>query len=492
MKCCFCGCRCADSRLPRDWKVCGRFALCGECRRTRCRIRTLTTSVAELVAASSRDFGAAWEKTFGPDTPVLIQDRDRVELSLSGHDAIIRVFFADRWWVLRLNSGGWSAGRRTDYRHLLAGEAIALEVQLYRESAHVAPLHNPFVHKRRSGSGIVCRIAAWLPGGPRPENSLSDFDILSQQDIAFMELNKLRKAIRSNRVSFPAQVPIFPGCCHRTDLQRCLVQLYFVLGWSCSGIAARYRMVPRQVRHILKTWKQRAAKSGYIQPIPPPAVISQLKIIGDFSPPLNLRVQAKPDPAIQDSRLISALKAGSKGANEQLLERFQNPVYNLASRLLGDEASTPGVTQEVFLKAFRGVGSLCHDTSLRTWLYRIVVDESLSRLRRTFKDPQPHGAGNADFEFPLRSALAGVDPAFRAPLVLRELEDLTHDEIAEILRLPAHTVRWQIERGREALRRNLARRSGSPASGLTNEAAHPVLRSVPEAGAMKPAGTPAF
>ena len=86
-------------------------------------------------------------------------------------------------------------------------------------------------------------------------------------EIGQLSLNDLREAIRCNRVSFPSQVPIFPKH-DRPDLQRKMVQLYFVLGWSCGAIARRYGMIRQRVQQILNTWKRRAVEMGYIQHIP--------------------------------------------------------------------------------------------------------------------------------------------------------------------------------------------------------------------------------
>ena len=81
-------------------------------------------------------------------------------------------------------------------------------------------------------------------------------------------IDDLRKAIRANRVSFPSQVPIFPMH-DRPDLQFKLAQLYFIFGWSCSAIAAKYGLIRQRVQQILNTWKRRAAQMGYLQAIPP-------------------------------------------------------------------------------------------------------------------------------------------------------------------------------------------------------------------------------
>ncbi len=83
-----------------------------------------------------------------------------------------------------------------------------------------------------------------------------------------LRIDGLREAIRANRVSFPSQVPTFERH-DRPDLQRQLVQLYFVLGWNCESIADRYGLIHQRVRQILTTWKRRALAMGYIQYIPP-------------------------------------------------------------------------------------------------------------------------------------------------------------------------------------------------------------------------------
>ena len=86
--------------------------------------------------------------------------------------------------------------------------------------------------------------------------------------IESLRLDQLRAGIRANRISFPAQVPVFEKH-DRPDLQRKIVQLYFVLGWKCNSIAKRYGLIRQRVQQILNTWKRRAAEMGYIQNIPP-------------------------------------------------------------------------------------------------------------------------------------------------------------------------------------------------------------------------------
>jgi RNA polymerase sigma-70 factor, ECF subfamily len=207
-------------------------------------------------------------------------------------------------------------------------------------------------------------------------------------------------------------------------------------------------------------------------------------LAADYYLSLNSSLTAEQEAALEDHRLVSGLQAGDERAYEQLIERFQNPVYNLAYRLLNDQADASDVAQEVFLKIFRNVGNFRGDSTLRTWVYRIAVNESHNRRRwlfrhrrgetgidETFEDSDGRekplmDSGETPFDFTvnrealvlLEEALAGINPVFRAALVLREIEDMSYDEIAEILEVSIGTVKSRIVRGREALRRNLATR----------------------------------
>jgi len=97
------------------------------------------------------------------------------------------------------------------------------------------------------------------------------------ESIDGMSLSKLRHAIRSNRVSFPSQVPTFRKH-DRPDLQRKMVQLYFLFGWNCGAIATRYGMIRQRVQQILNTWKRRAIQTGYIQQIPSEADVARAAV----------------------------------------------------------------------------------------------------------------------------------------------------------------------------------------------------------------------
>lgn len=205
---------------------------------------------------------------------------------------------------------------------------------------------------------------------------------------------------------------------------------------------------------------------------------------------LNANLTTDQEASLEDRRLISALQHGDEQAYEQLIQRFQTSIYNLAYRLLNDQAEASDVLQEVFLKVFRSVNSFRGDSSLRTWIYRIAINESynrrrwLSRHRRgettleeTFEDcearerPLTDGTEspfdftmNREAQLLLEEGLAAVNPVFRTALVLREIEDMSYEEIAAVLEVSMGTVKSRIVRGREALRRYLASRIAPAAS----------------------------
>lgn len=191
-----------------------------------------------------------------------------------------------------------------------------------------------------------------------------------------------------------------------------------------------------------------------------------------------------------DEQLVEGLRTGAEEAYEALIQRFQHPVYNLINRLLDDPEESPDVLQEVFLKVFRKIGSFRGQASLKTWIYRIAVNEAynhrrfFSRHRKqeigidrtdesgsTLHDVLPdHSrspfelASDAETHQRVEEALLEINPGFRAAVVLRDLEELSYEEIAEVLNLSLGTVKSRILRGREALRKVLTERNALPSA----------------------------
>jgi RNA polymerase sigma-70 factor, ECF subfamily len=200
---------------------------------------------------------------------------------------------------------------------------------------------------------------------------------------------------------------------------------------------------------------------------------------------------------LEDLLLVDALRDGADSAYEELIRRFQQPVYALALRLLDDQGEACDVVQEVFLKVFRNVGSFRNQSSLKTWIYRITVNEAHNARRwffrhrrreveldnapddtRDWKEIIPDSsrspydvALDREQHVMIEAALERINPIFREAVVLRDIMDLSYEEIAEVIGVSLGTVKSRILRGREALRDKLA--------GSMN--AEPSLRLVPKA-----------
>ena len=109
---------------------------------------------------------------------------------------------------------------------------------------------------------------------------------LDQVKLENLRTDQLRAAVRSNLVTFPSQVPVFERH-DRPDLQRQVVQLYFVLGWSCATIAERYGMVRQRIGQVLNTWKRRAVGQDLSSTFRFPKVFAVLMpLSGSFCLPL--------------------------------------------------------------------------------------------------------------------------------------------------------------------------------------------------------------
>ena len=202
----------------------------------------------------------------------------------------------------------------------------------------------------------------------------------------------------------------------------------------------------------------------------------------------NLSILAKSQPGVseEDARVLRGLRAGIDSAYEELIERYEQPLYNIAYRLLGNQTDACDVVQEVFLKVFRGVGTFREQSSLRTWVYRIAINEARNHQRwfsrhcrqqvpieretadqeGTYEIAQDPGrspyelARDSETRTLIEQALTRINPTFGTAVVLRDIQDLSYEEIAEILQVSLGTVKSRILRGREALRRELMEQAG--------------------------------
>ncbi len=218
-----------------------------------------------------------------------------------------------------------------------------------------------------------------------------------------------------------------------------------------------------------ESWQARSGRGR------PPAGVERL---GEIASALGSRAE--------EASLVAELKAGREQAYEWLVARFHQPVYSLVARIVRDPADAADTTQEVFLKVYRGIRSFHGDASLKTWIYRIAIREAANQRRWWFRHKrretsmetpvQNSGEGSpvslldtladgADSPFEslvhqeargrVESELRQLPEPYRTAVVLRDIEELSYEEVAEVLGVSLGTVKSRLMRGRDALRKRL-------------------------------------
>jgi RNA polymerase sigma-70 factor (ECF subfamily) len=183
-------------------------------------------------------------------------------------------------------------------------------------------------------------------------------------------------------------------------------------------------------------------------------------------------------PWVRDEgELVTELQSGSDSAFDYLVSYYHSSVFNLVYGILSDRADAADVTQEVFLHVFRGIRGFRGGSSLKTWLYRISVRQALNHRRWCWRHHRmqtsidAEGTENSpvlelkddeatpfeqcaahEVQVTVRRALANVPPVFRSAVILRDLEGLSYEEIAEVLEVSVGTVKSRIMRGRRMLK----------------------------------------
>lgn len=189
----------------------------------------------------------------------------------------------------------------------------------------------------------------------------------------------------------------------------------------------------------------------------------------------------------EEATILLELKAGSEEAFASLIAQYHQPIYSLVARTIRNPADAPDLTQEIFLKVFRGMGGFKGDSSLRTWIYRIAIHEASNQRRwwrRHCEKDVPleadsthcedgetlslletlaaHGdspfdlAAQAELRAQVEAHLREVPEPYRTTVVLRDIEGFAYEEIAEILGVQLGTVKSRLMRGRGFLKDRLA------------------------------------
>ena len=212
-----------------------------------------------------------------------------------------------------------------------------------------------------------------------------------------------------------------------------------------------------------------------------------------FGEPIALRGQIEleqvaPAPLVEsrtasEEQFIERLKQGEAAAFSILVAERSPEIYGLLFRLTENSEEARDLTQETFLRAFQSIGSFRGEADLRTWIYRIAINQARNRWRwwrrrkreatvsldsTEDRDKQPLSASLAENsrtpeeetlaherQRVLRDALRTLGRAYREAVILRDIEGFTYEEIATTLRISVGTVKSRLARGRQELRRRL-------------------------------------
>lgn len=174
---------------------------------------------------------------------------------------------------------------------------------------------------------------------------------------------------------------------------------------------------------------------------------------------------------VGDDVLVAAAQRGDGAAFDELVRRHSTPMFRVAFRVLGDGVEAEDAVQDAWVSAWRSLRSFRGDSAPSTWLYRVVTNAALALIRRrrstVLVDPIDEAFGRltcgSDSDTPeahavrreeavlVQRAIATLAPSQRVPLVLRELEGLSYDEIAEVLDVSVTALHSRLHRARVAL-----------------------------------------
>jgi RNA polymerase sigma-70 factor, ECF subfamily len=175
-------------------------------------------------------------------------------------------------------------------------------------------------------------------------------------------------------------------------------------------------------------------------------------------------------PAVSDELLMAAFARGSNDAFGELFLRYKQPVFGFFRRRVTDAAVAEELTQETFVAVLGAKARYEPSATFRTYLYAIGFNLLRAHRRKAaframfagVAEQEPAARNSLDAEMVLRDAMRRLDRVDREILLLREFEELSYAEIAELLKLPLNTVRSRLFRARMALRELLA----APARGV--------------------------
>jgi RNA polymerase sigma-70 factor, ECF subfamily len=181
--------------------------------------------------------------------------------------------------------------------------------------------------------------------------------------------------------------------------------------------------------------------------------------IGSSMIDVKVQVGLGLDPAAQERQWVARCREGDETALTCLIARHRNRLVRTATNLLRDRHEAEDIAQEAFLKGFREIGKLRDDRAFSGYLYRICVRLCMDRLRlkrpelTEFDKIQPHSGPAVENRVVVEKLLAQLPAELRTTLVLREMEQLSYEEVAEVMHVPIGTVRSRLHTARERFRK---------------------------------------
>ena len=179
-----------------------------------------------------------------------------------------------------------------------------------------------------------------------------------------------------------------------------------------------------------------------------------------------------------DEQIIGRVRGGETRVFGELVQRYQDPVFGMALRLLGGRGDAEDVAQEVFLRVYRGLDSFKGEAKFSTWLYRITYNLCADWLRRNSRADRraamieeavevadgrvnlEEGILESETRDKVRRALNGLDERYRNVVVLLYYQKMSYEQIAAVLELPMKTVETRLYRARKLLRESLESGAG--------------------------------
>jgi RNA polymerase sigma-70 factor, ECF subfamily len=177
------------------------------------------------------------------------------------------------------------------------------------------------------------------------------------------------------------------------------------------------------------------------------------------------------------ANMVAQVKKGDQEAFEGIVDLFKDKIYRHCYRMVGDGHEAEDLAQETFLRAYRNISKYNNEFKFSTWIYRIATNLCIDRLRKKKPDyyldaevPGTDGANmysqlSADDPLPeqvvtenerwneLQEEIMKLPEKYRTAIVLKYVEDLSLEEISQIMDIPVPTVKTRIHRGREALKK---------------------------------------